>query len=95
MLEDVEPRLVISKEENDYQYIISFSDNGIGIDNRYYEQIFRVFERLHTRQDYKGCGIGLAVVKKATNMLGGTIRLESNSDKGSRFYVTLPKAQSA
>ena len=83
------------RTQNDGNFEFLVSDNGIGIDNRYYEQIFRVFERLHTRQDYKGCGIGLAVVKKATNTLGGTIRLESNSDKGSRFYVTLPKAQSA
>jgi light-regulated signal transduction histidine kinase (bacteriophytochrome) len=83
------------RTQNDGPYEFLVSDNGIGIDNRYHEQIFRVFERLHTRKDYKGCGIGLAIVKKATNTLGGTIRLESNSDKGSRFYVTLPKTQSA
>jgi PAS domain S-box-containing protein len=83
------------RTQNDGHYEFLVSDNGIGIDSRYHEQIFRVFERLHTRKDYKGCGIGLAIVKKATSTLGGTIRLESNSDKGSRFYVTLPKTQSA
>jgi light-regulated signal transduction histidine kinase (bacteriophytochrome) len=83
------------RTQNDGHFEFLVSDNGIGIDSRYHEQIFRVFERLHTRKNYKGCGIGLAIVKKATSTLGGTIRLESNSDKGSRFYVTLPETHSA
>lgn len=54
-----------------------------------------VFERLHTRMDYKGTGIGLAIVKKAVSILGGSIRIESKLGEGSTFFITLPKAQEA
>jgi len=65
-------------------------DNGIGIAPQYAEQIFRIFQRLHTREDYDGTGIGLAIVRKAAHKLGGTVRLESEPEKGSTFYVLLP-----
>ncbi|MBW2265043.1 MAG: PAS domain S-box protein [Deltaproteobacteria bacterium] len=68
-------------------------DNGIGIDSQYYEQIFRVFQRLHTRQEYEGTGLGLAIVKKASSKLYGSIRIESILGKGSTFFITLPKQQ--
>lgn len=68
-------------------------DNGIGIDPRYHEQIFRVFERLHTTEVYEGTGIGLAVAKKAIGRLGGSIRVESSLGKGSTFFITIPKTQ--
>jgi PAS domain S-box-containing protein len=68
-------------------------DNGIGIDPRYKEKIFGLFERLHTFEEYQGTGIGLAVVKKCTDKLGGSLRLESETGEGTTFFVTLPRTQ--
>jgi PAS domain S-box-containing protein len=65
-------------------------DNGIGIEPQYREQIFRIFQRLHTDRAYEGTGIGLAIVQKAANKLGGTVRLESEPGKGSTFIIRLP-----
>jgi PAS domain S-box-containing protein len=65
-------------------------DNGIGIDPRFQQQIFRIFQRLHTSREYDGTGIGLAVVKKAAQQLGGAVRVESTPGQGSTFYVKLP-----
>ncbi|MCH8162079.1 MAG: hypothetical protein IIB88_09320, partial [Chloroflexi bacterium] len=66
-------------------------DNGIGIEPRFHEQIFRIFERLHTREEYEGTGIGLALVAKAASRLQGSVRLESKVSEGSTFFVALPK----
>jgi PAS domain S-box-containing protein len=66
-------------------------DNGIGVEPQYQEQIFRIFQRLHTDRDYEGTGIGLAIVQKAVNKLGGSVRLESEPGKGSTFYIRLPR----
>ncbi|MGD8293000.1 MAG: ATP-binding protein [Desulfobacterales bacterium] len=74
-------------------YEFCVRDNGIGIDKRYHEQIFRVFQRLHTRDEYEGTGIGLAIVKKAAAKLKGSISIKSTFGKGSSFFVTLPKTQ--
>ena len=68
-------------------------DNGIGIDSRHFEQIFRVFQRLHTRDEYGGSGLGLAIVKKAAGKIRGTVRVESELGQGSTFFVSLQKTQ--
>ena len=74
-------------------YELFVRDNGIGIEPRYHEQIFRVFERLHTTKEYEATGLGLAIVKKASSKLHGSIRIESKAGEGSTFFVALPKTQ--
>jgi signal transduction histidine kinase len=78
--------------DND-QYEFFVRDNGIGIKPRYTEQIFGVFERLHTSEEFPGTGIGLAIVKKAIHSLRGSIRLESTPGEGTTFFVAFSKVQ--
>jgi len=66
-------------------------DNGIGIEPAWHEKIFEIFARLHTRSEFEGTGVGLAIVEKAARELGGTVRLESQAGQGSTFFVVLPK----
>ncbi len=74
--------------ENFHHLIIS--DNGIGIETRYHDQIFGMFKRLHNRKEYEGSGLGLAICKKIINRLGGDILLSSKLGAGSVFTVILP-----
>ena len=78
------------REDGERQAEIFVRDNGIGIDARYHEQVFRMLQRLHGQNEFEGTGIGLAIVRKAAARLNGTVRIESRPDAGSTFYVTLP-----
>ena len=72
---------------------ISVQDNGIGIAAEHHGRIFRVFERLHGEQSFPGTGIGLAIVKKAIERMGGRVGLASELGEGSLFWMELPKAE--
>jgi signal transduction histidine kinase len=73
---------------------IFVQDNGIGFDQQFAELIFRPYQRLHTRSEYEGTGMGLAICRKIVERHGGTIRAESQPGKGSVFIISLPLKQS-
>ena len=83
------PEIHIFAQKKNREWKFAVTDNGIGIDPEYKKQIFEVFKRLHTREEYPGSGIGLSVTQKIINMHGGNIWVESELGKGSTFYFTI------
>lgn len=85
------PRVEVGCNDRDEFYEFYVRDNGIGIEEQYYDRIFKIFQRLGRRENYEGTGAGLTIVKKIVEMHKGKIWVESKVGEGSTFYFTIPK----
>ena len=85
------PRLEIAATEGPESTILSIKDNGIGFDMQFRDRIFEIFQRLQRAEDYPGTGVGLAIVRKAMQRMGGRAWAESTPGQGATFYLELPR----
>jgi chemotaxis family two-component system sensor kinase Cph1 len=84
------PVIEIDAEKTDHEWVFTVSDNGIGIPEENWQDIFVIFRRLHTRDEYEGNGIGLSICKKIVERHGGKIWIEAQPNPGTCFKFTLP-----
>jgi len=84
------PRIRLDARRQNREWLFSVEDNGIGIDGQYAERVFQMFQRLHERGKYEGSGIGLAIAKRIVERHGGKIWFESEPDRGTTFFFTVP-----
>jgi signal transduction histidine kinase len=89
---DVVPAIHIASEQRNGEWLVSVSDNGIGIEEQYKEQIFGIFRRLHTEEEYDGTGNGLAICQRSIQRAGGRIWVETVFGEGYVCYLTLPSS---
>jgi signal transduction histidine kinase len=87
-----EPHISFWTERRQQSLRLWVQDNGLGIAPEHHTRIFHLFERLHTQAEYAGTGIGLAVVRKAVERMGGACGVESAPGQGSRFWIELKAA---
>jgi signal transduction histidine kinase len=92
---DETPRIHIAAEPAAGMWRFSVADNGIGIEPQYWDRIFIIFQRLHSRAKYGGTGIGLAIVKRVIQRHGGKIWVDSEPGRGTTFLFTLPAVDEA
>ena len=90
----VVPEIGIGATRDGDAWTLWVKDNGIGLEPQYKDRIFQIFQRLHTRQEYPGTGIGLAICKRIVERHGGTIRVESTPGAGTTFLFTLHEPRS-
>jgi PAS domain S-box-containing protein len=87
------PKIQVSATPSNGRWVVSVKDDGIGIDPAFFDRLFVLFQRLHSKEEYPGTGIGLAMSKKIVERHGGKIWLESDPGQGSTFYFSLPDAK--
>ncbi|MEP2946700.1 MAG: ATP-binding protein [Lentilitoribacter sp.] len=88
--EGQKPEIEINAQSDVYETVIDITDNGIGVDEKYQDQIFKLFGRLHTQKDFPGTGLGLALSAKVVSYMNGEISIQSKVGKGTTFSITLP-----
>jgi signal transduction histidine kinase len=84
------PRIEVGSKETENGCLVWVKDNGVGFDMTYHDRIFDIFQRLNRTEEYPGTGIGLAIVRKAMERMGGKAWAESETGKGATFYLEIP-----